>query len=104
MHIDIALATTKQRLTMAGIRLDDKGEVQVVITSGSRALPIRFIVFGQLLVVTAEPALDPNLTARWIGKLPSSTSWNVMPRRWDQSQQGWICEVRKHVPEVSADP
>lgn len=104
MHIDIALTSTKLRLTQSDIRLDDTGEVQAIIKTGPTVIPVRFVLFGRLLVVTAEPALDRNLTARWIGQLPSSTSWQMLPRRWDLSQQGWICEVRQHVPEVSADP
>lgn len=115
MHIDIALISTKRRVEHEGIELDDHGEIQIMVAAGAVLIPVRIVMMKNstvrnglpvsidLLVITAEPALDPNLTARWIGTMPAGADWAKLPRKWDLSQQDWRCEVRKHRSSGSVD-
>lgn len=98
MRIDIAITTTIGRAIKPDIELDEVGEIQLLVEVGAVTIPMRMVLVSRFLVVTAEPVLDPNLTARWAGEFPRSTSWQTLPRRWDHSQQGWVCEVRQHLP------
>lgn len=98
MRIDIAFITANGWAIKPDIVLDEGGEIQMLVDVDAATIPMRMVLIRRYLVVTAEPVLDPNLTARWVGEFPRSTNWQTLPRRWDHSQQGWDCEVRQHLP------